>query len=111
MLDKEISKVEEETMELLNMENVINKVDNILAGLGQAIDQKREQSLKKLKEKQDLKAKQSYKNNFTFYILIAGSFLSVLGIIYCLSLGLNQDKYEAMIQNCIGRSKSHKGGF
>ena len=41
-LDKEISKVEEETMELLNMENVINKVDNILAGLGQAIDQKRE---------------------------------------------------------------------
>ena len=42
MLDKEISKVEEETMELLNMENVINKVDNILAGLGQAIDQKRE---------------------------------------------------------------------
>ena len=33
-IDREIKKVEEETTELLNMENVINKVDNILLGLG-----------------------------------------------------------------------------
>ena len=110
-IDKEIKKVEEETTELLNMENVINKVDNILLGLGQAIDQKREESLKKLKAKQDLKARQNYKNNYIFYILTVGSFLSVLGIIYCLSLGLNQDQYQNMIKNCIGRNKSQKGGF
>ena len=89
VLDKEIAKVEEETVELLHMENVIHKVDDILAGLGQAIDQKREESLKKLKAKQDMKARQSLKNNFAFYFLTVGSFMSVLGIIYCLSLGLN----------------------
>ena len=93
------------------MENVINKVDNILLGLGQAIDQKREESLKKLKAKQDLKARQNYKNNYIFYVLTLGSFLSVLGIIYCLSIGLNQNKYENMIKNCIGRNKSQKSGY
>ena len=73
------------------LKDVVHDVDEILVGLGQAIDQKRSVSMNKMKAIQEQKAIQAYRSHLLFMLVTGGTVIAIFGIVYCLFLNLRED--------------------
>ena len=82
---------EKEHEKVVTMETVIHDVDEILVGLSDAIEEKRQESTEKMRKKNQIKSEKAHRNHVFMSILTGGSIVAILGVLYCLIINLKEE--------------------